>query len=216
MKICNKCRQNKELKDFNIKKASKDGYGSTCRSCVKEYNDSYDFTKYNQINKEKISKRQTQYYIDNKEQILIKTKNYFNNNKDKHQKKVKEWYVNNKEQHLIKTKLYIKNRLKTDPVFKLKETLRRRLYSLLIKNQIPKTYSASNLLGCTVQECKHHIELNFKEGMSWDNHGSYWEIDHIKPCSSFNLTDIEQQKQCFHYTNLQPLTISENRSKYNK
>jgi hypothetical protein len=52
--------------------------------------------------------------------------------------------------------------------------------------------------------------------MSWNNHGSYWEIDHIKPCSSFDLTDIEQQKQCFHYTNLQPLTIYENRSKYNK
>lgn len=41
--------------------------------------------------------------------------------------------------------------------------------------------------------------------MNWDNHGEIWEIDHIKPCDSFNLTDIEQQKQCFHYTNTQPL-----------
>ena len=52
--------------------------------------------------------------------------------------------------------------------------------------------------------------------MNWSNHGSYWEIDHIIPCDSFDLTDIEQQKQCFHYTNLQPLTVSENRSKKNK
>lgn len=41
--------------------------------------------------------------------------------------------------------------------------------------------------------------------MNWDNHGIIWEIDHIKPCVSFNLIDPEQQKQCFHYTNLQPL-----------
>jgi hypothetical protein len=41
--------------------------------------------------------------------------------------------------------------------------------------------------------------------MNWDNHGIIWEIDHIKPCASFDLSDIEQQKQCFHYTNLQPL-----------
>jgi len=41
--------------------------------------------------------------------------------------------------------------------------------------------------------------------MTWENHGEIWEIDHIKPCNSFDLTDIEQQKQCFHYTNLQPL-----------
>jgi hypothetical protein len=52
--------------------------------------------------------------------------------------------------------------------------------------------------------------------MTWLNHGQIWEIDHIKPCSSFDLTDLEQQKQCFHYTNLQPLFKTENRQKSNK
>jgi hypothetical protein len=41
--------------------------------------------------------------------------------------------------------------------------------------------------------------------MTWDNHGDVWEIDHIIGCINFDLTDIEQQKKCFHYTNLQPL-----------
>ena len=41
--------------------------------------------------------------------------------------------------------------------------------------------------------------------MTWDNHGEIWEIDHIIPCSKFNLTEEKQQKECFHYTNLQPL-----------
>jgi hypothetical protein len=205
MKVCNRCKQEKKLDDFCKKTISKDGHGNTCFVCVKEYNQKYDYKKYNQINKEQISKRQTQYYIDNKDQILTKTKIYFNNNKTKHQERTKNWYTNNKEQHNVKVKLYIKDRLKNDPSFKLKETLRKRLYSLLIKNQIPKTYSASILLGCTIEQCKQYIESQFKAEMTWGNHGKIWEIDHILPCSSFNLTDIEQQKQCFHYTNLQPL-----------
>jgi hypothetical protein len=41
--------------------------------------------------------------------------------------------------------------------------------------------------------------------MSWENHGKIWEIDHIKACSNFDLTKLEEQQQCFHYTNLQPL-----------
>ena len=53
--------------------------------------------------------------------------------------------------------------------------------------------------------------------MSWKNHGKYgWHIDHIKPCSKFNLIDPTEQKKCFHYTNLQPLWAKDNLTKYNK
>jgi hypothetical protein len=59
-----------------------------------------------------------------------------------------------------------------------------------------------------------HLEAQFRDGMSWDNYGRYgWHIDHIIPCSSFDLTDTDQQRKCFHYTNLQPLWAHENLSK---
>jgi hypothetical protein len=68
------------------------------------------------------------------------------------------------------------------------------------------------LLGCSIEEFKEHIEKKFKKGMTWNNYGE-WELDHIKPCCSFDLTDLEQQKLCFHYTNIQPLWKKEHRIK---
>ena len=73
---------------------------------------------------------------------------------------------------------------------------------------------ASILMGCTRQEPIEHLERNFKEGMSWENYGTGgWQIDHIKPSSSFNLTNIEEQKICFNRNNLQPLWAEENQAK---
>ena len=73
------------------------------------------------------------------------------------------------------------------------------------------------MLGCSIKDLIIHIEKQFKEGMTWDNH-SYngWHIDHIIPCASFDLSDPEQQKKCFHYTNLQPLWKQDNLSKSDK
>jgi hypothetical protein len=70
-------------------------------------------------------------------------------------------------------------------------------------------------LGCTLEELKIHLESQFKEGMNWGNYGK-WEIDHIFPLSKADLTNLEEYKKVFHYTNLQPLWKAENRSKGNK
>jgi hypothetical protein len=94
--------------------------------------------------------------------------------------------------------------MKNNPTFKLLCVTRIRIYQVL-KGNI-KSKKTKELLGCTIEEARKHLEKQFKDGMTWDNHGiKGWHIDHIKPCASFDLSDPKQQKHCFHYTNLQPL-----------
>jgi hypothetical protein len=120
----------------------------------------------------------------------------------------------NKESYNKSANLRYVNRYKTDENFKLSRLLRARIRDAIKCSNSFKAHRTVELIGCTIQEAKEHLEKQFKEGMTWENHGyNGWHIDHIIPCASFDLTDPEQQKKCFHYTNLQPLWAEENMSK---
>lgn len=74
-----------------------------------------------------------------------------------------------------------------------------------------KSARTMDLTGCTITELRQHLEAQFVDGMDWDNYGrNGWHIDHIRPCASFDLADPDQQRQCFHYSNLQPLWEADN------
>lgn len=123
----------------------------------------------------------------------------------------RKWQVKNKK----RINEYVMNRYNTDLTFKLKMQLRCRLRSALKKNL--KSGSAVILLGCTVEELKKHISDKFKDGMTWENWGhNTWNIDHIRPLASFDLTDPAQLAAACHYTNLQPLSAHDNYSKSDK
>jgi hypothetical protein len=76
-----------------------------------------------------------------------------------------------------------------------------------------KAASTTTLLGCSWGEFRAHLEAKFRPGMTWENYGPVWHVDHIRPCASFDLLDLAQQRACFHYTNLQPLFALENLTK---
>ena len=98
---------------------------------------------------------------------------------------------------------------------KILNTLRCRLYNVLKRQNTKKNISTMELTGCELPFLKGYLEAKFKEGMTWENHG-YWHLDHVLPCCSFDLTQEEEQKKCFHYTNLQPLWAADNLSKGGK
>ncbi len=106
---------------------------------------------------------------------------------------------------------HTKQRRVHDPSFRLAGNLRQRMY-----NTIKGAKSATTvvLIGCSVDYLREHLERQFRLGMSWENYGKDgWQIDHIRPCASFDLTDPVQQRQCFHWSNLQPLWAHENKAK---
>lgn len=96
---------------------------------------------------------------------------------------------------------------------RIKTILRHRLYSALRgKNKSARTLE---LLGCSIEFLREHLEAQFVAGMTWANYGK-WHVDHIRPVASFDFTDPQQQRECFHWTNLQPLWASDNIKKSDK
>jgi hypothetical protein len=94
---------------------------------------------------------------------------------------------------------------------KIKENLARRM-RLLIAGQ--KSLHTEELIGCSSDDLKLHLESTFKNGMSWENYGVHgWHIDHIIPCANFDQTSIEDQKICWNYKNLQALWAVDNLKK---
>ncbi len=109
---------------------------------------------------------------------------------------------------------WAKHRRATDPNYKLYGTLCSRISAILGRREIRK--GTVELLGCSISEFMAHIEKQFEEGMSWENYGrgiGKWNLDHIRPCASFNLLDPEQANQCFHFSNLRPAWHNDNVSK---
>jgi hypothetical protein len=90
----------------------------------------------------------------------------------------------------------------------------------MVRGSVRNNISRPNiqiLLGCNIIEFKKYISSLFQEGMTWDNYGYYgWHLDHIKPIASFNLHDINEIKNCFYYTNYQPLWQRDNMKKGSK
>jgi len=106
---------------------------------------------------------------------------------------------------------YQKTQRDTKGQFKIADNLRRRVNSALHGKS--KSSSTEKLLGCSIRELLNYLQKKFTSDMSMENYGKVWEIDHIIPCSKFDLSKTNEQKICFHFTNLQPLPIIENRKK---
>ena len=102
----------------------------------------------------------------------------------------------------------------SNTLFKIINNMRTRLRIFMKSKNIKKNNKTIVILGAGPEMIKEHIEKQFKDGMSWENYGYYgWHIDHIRPISSFDLSDPAQVKECFHYSNLQPLWAIDNLKK---
>jgi len=208
MKICTKCGETKNESEFGKCLSNTDGLNSWCKACFHDYNQ-----KWYKNNSENMKKYMKEWSKNNPEY----KKEWYKNNSEKVKEAAKQWRTDNPEKAKEADKQYSKNRRANDNNYKLLTNLRARITSAVKLQSGNKAYRSIELLGCSIEEVRQHLEKQFQPGMTWDNYGLYgWHIDHIIPCDSFDLTKEEEQKKCFHYTNLQPLWAADNLSKGNK
>ena len=185
--------------------------------------------EYRKKNKEKIKKQKKEYrkkyYEKHKEEINKKnkeySKKYYQDNKEKRNEYDKKYRQDNKE----KIRKRDNERYNNDPIFRLIQNTRSRVWHALKAQNTSKNQRTMEYVNCSVAHLYYHIEQQFKDGMNWDNsgkncygnwyYGRGWEIDHRRPCDSFDLNDEEQKYMCFHWTNLQPMWGQENNEKSN-
>jgi hypothetical protein len=164
------------------------------------------------------------YYITHKKELDEYRKVHQDENKEyqkryraAHKKQIKInmrlYYLKNKAKIIRQHSQYQMNKRRVDLNFRILDNLRSRLHDAL--HGYSKSDKTLKLIGCNTEQLIKHLETQFKSGMSWSNYGK-WHIDHIIPCSHFDLSKSKEQRKCFHYTNLQPLWAEENRQKLNK
>lgn len=208
-KICSKCKKIKDITYFNLRKVSKDGYNGRCKACILEYKKEYwksDKVKqrakeYIFKNQEKIKNYYKEYDLKNKEKKKDYRKEYYLNNKEKLKEEARKWSLNNRD----KKNEYARNYTMSFNA-KVAKSIHTNILAATKRVKTKKSTSSIQLTGCSIEFFIEYIEQKFTINMNWENYGVYgWHFDHIKPCSSFDLSDPEQQKLCFHYTNYQPL-----------
>jgi len=98
-----------------------------------------------------------------------------------------------------------------DPTYRLRLLLARRLHHTITGHKGRKTFG-DVIIEYTVEDLKRHLERQFVAGMTWNNYGRKWHIDHILPLRSFNIQgpDCPELKAAFALTNLRPLWAEDN------
>ncbi len=208
---------------------------------MKEYQREYDKNRWkNDMNYRKKSSEQGRLYrLSHIDELKQYHKEYNQKNKNKkaqyrllNKEKIKQYhhirYLKNTKTILMHNKIWSdanidkiyqhrRIRRKLDINYKIGLILRCRLNSAIKNNK--KAGSAVRDLGCSIDFFKKHIELQFTEGMGWDNWGrgnNKWHLDHILPLSMWGLTNREQFLVACNYQNYQPLWAKDNLSKSNK
>jgi len=220
---CKKCRSEMRKVDYSKK---------TCPVCKKNFkpkmidsltcgNSKCACKLSKDTNKERVLLYNKKYYIENRETESARSKEYQQKNKvvvyQQHKDYHEKWRAINKDRirgyrnKEVRNK-YEVDRKKNDISYRITCILRKQLNKVVggYKNK-----SALKLLGCSIKEFKDYLISTFQDNMSFENYGK-WHIDHILPCSAFELQYSEEQEVCFHYSNLQALWAGDNLAKSNK
>jgi hypothetical protein len=187
-KKCSQCLQSKLLSEFHKDKSTKDGYKQACKQCR---------GKWAENNRDRKRELQRKWDKSHRAQRLAIEKRWKKNNPEAAKAK-------GKRSRVIARK---------NPKRKVRNSISTGIYLSL--RGVKAWRHWGDLVGYNINQLKHHLEKQFKPGMTWENYGTDWEIDHKIPVSAFNFEKAEDIdfKRCWDLNNLQPLWKADNRKK---
>ena len=204
-KICSKCKIehsiemygliNKKLKSGEIKQRLK----SQCKNCQ------------TQVQKERRIRQQK----ENPEKFYEKWNESYQKRKDRirESEKIRLSKPENREKRREYLRKYKAKKRLLDPSYKINENYRKRVWKCLNN----KSNSSKELLGCDINLYFKWITfaMSIDKNMNWENYGKYWNIDHVIPISTFDLSDADDAKKAFNWKNTWAIKSGENFSKKN-
>lgn len=175
--------------------------------------------RYRNRNREKLRADSRVYYLENREKALATKRAWRENNpeygmvwmsKFRSTEHGKEYTKLLRQKGQPRANERNRERRATDLKYRLKKTCARRILCACKSQGSKKAFRTLELLGMEILEFKIYIQGQFLPGMAWENHGPVWHLDHIRPCCGFDLSDPQQQKKCFNWSNYQPLFALDN------
>lgn len=221
-KICSKCKNSKPLEEFTKDSRGKLGRRSDCKvcncksSCERQKKNIDKVLIKNALWRKNNAKHYQKWRLEHAPIARLLAKKRYDTRPEVRQERIESaraYRTNPANKDTIRTtQNKLNKKYRQNPQWRALANLRRRLSFVLAGAR--KAAHSMELLGCTREELRAHLERQFTSGMAWDNYGvKGWHIDHKKPCAAFDLTNPEHQHECFHYTNLQPLWASDNLEK---
>lgn len=193
-----------------------------CLECIKNYNKEYREENRESI-KEYNKEHKKEYYQENKERVKKYNKEYHKENKERIKERMKEWRKENREriaeyQKENKERIaeYYRERYANDPDFKVNNICRRHLRRVIKATNTQKESNTFNILGYSPLDLRFHIESFMLEGMSWDNYGSTWHIDHMTSIAQMIKDGIDDPAIINALDNLRPMWAEHNMNKKDK
>lgn len=231
-KTCKKCTLEKSLESFWKNARYKDGKEPNCIECKKaslltkkdsikesqrKWREAHPNYQKEYSKTEKSKEYHRQYYREHAQDYNDRKIQWRKKNPERETEARRAYNEKNRESVNNYHREWKAKKAQSDPQYKLKINISRRIrYELHTLNKGRKISRTIELIGCSIEDLKAHIERQFAPGMSWENYGKVWHIDHRIPCATWDLANEFESKCCWNYRNLQPMLASDNLRKKDK
>lgn len=209
LKRCNICGVEKPAtsEHFYARAASKDGLAHRCKGCARA-----DSIAWSAENAARRAVRDAKYQRDNREKINKRKLDWARKNAERVKQQKRASADRLREEQRERKNAAARERYATDPLAKLDVLFSAGVRRSLRDGKAGRSWES--LVGYTVVDLKRHIERQFASGMSWESYqDGRIHIDHIRPMSSFDLSSMDQFRDCWSLSNLRPLWAFDNLSK---